>query len=937
MINRRVDKITSLIRFEIITCLLLWSCLLPNQACGQDHDGKTFTLVLRNVPLGQALEEWANLTEIDLVYSSELTSGKQVFCNGRNLHAEKLLGCLLENSGLDFVRSSSGTYIIIPRIEEAPEHGMLSGSVVDASTGEPLPYANILLADARTGTTTNDAGLFGFSSLVTGPHRIVVTYLGYETAVDSVWITPGSRERLEIELQPQEIHLAPVVIDGITQRLPSSELGLGILNSRDIERVLGSGTPDVARAASTLSGVSVQYPLADLHIQGGASGEHLVLLDGVPIRDPVNLGRHLGAFSPLAIKRLTVHKAGFSVEHGSHLSGVVSVDHNVEGQDSRRFALNADPLSANLKAQIDLPIPGIEKGSMMFALRRSMWDLYQDPGLTDMLQHWGAIDPLITSLWARENAGYTLSGLSRYSPDVSFLDAHGAIRIQLSPFRQLFASVYRAENYIGTELLTSGNSVSYSNNQSSLILTSDDYAWINDAAQISHTWLLDARSIVSFQLRGSRHMSRYTYHALNRLIDRPETLEQLNETGALFRSDLDASVGSNEINRVNEFALETELDRSLSSRHHLEIGLAAGHTSSRFNFGNRFITPFEFEGRTWDFSTFLKGEASLGIQTTIEPGIRLTYLPDRNTVYAEPRIAVRYDGSSRLSGGYALRVAGGLYRQFTNQFELTSYGSSSTIPSMLFWLPVDNSIAPPRSYHLTGEALFMPAPGWDVRLEAYFKEQSRLLTLDYATLLSDYATVRLPPKPVISKQSQFIDPARGRTAGGSIRITRTGALGTVTASYERSYSVRTYPGRFDGKMVPVPWNTPHKMGIDLQAKVHPSITLDVKWSGSWGRSWAFRRAYYDYLALQDIGVNFGPFDMSDPASHVLPSQHFLDAGVTFKYSAGFGNLQIRAHVANILDRKNVYDWSLENYYDQLSTIERTLAGRFPSLSIRFDF
>ncbi|MEE8501424.1 MAG: carboxypeptidase-like regulatory domain-containing protein, partial [Kiloniellales bacterium] len=300
-------------------------CLMGSRsAYGQTANDGAYTLVLRGVAMNQALEELVRLTQIDLVYNSDLVVGKHVYCAGRDLSAEALLRCVLARSGLDYVRSSAGTYILIEGLERPPRYGDLAGSIVDQVTGEPLPYANVLLADASAGTTTDKAGLFSFSSVLSGMHRLVVTYVGYEAAVDSVWVGAGDAKRLEIALRPKELTMVPIVINGLVQRLPSSELGTGTLASHQLEAFHGAGTPDVARGVSGLPGIAVHQPLADLHIQGGASGEHLTLLDGVPVRDPVSLGRHLSAFSPLALDRLTVHKAGFGAEHGSHLSGVIA-------------------------------------------------------------------------------------------------------------------------------------------------------------------------------------------------------------------------------------------------------------------------------------------------------------------------------------------------------------------------------------------------------------------------------------------------------------------------------------------------------------------------------------------------------------------------------------------------------------------------------------
>lgn len=209
-------------------------------------------------------------------------------------------------------------------MRQPPRRGHLAGVVVDKATGEPLPHANVLLADANTGTATNKAGFYSFSSLLSGPHRIVATYVGYETTVDSVWVPPGDSVQQRIALRPQSVAAAPVVVNSLQQRLPSRRLGKGVLPAGHLAQLGSIGVPDVARGTGSLLGVALQPPLADLHIQGGATGEHQTRLDGVPIRSPVTMGRLLGAFSPLALGRLTVYKAGFRTEQGSLTSGVVA-------------------------------------------------------------------------------------------------------------------------------------------------------------------------------------------------------------------------------------------------------------------------------------------------------------------------------------------------------------------------------------------------------------------------------------------------------------------------------------------------------------------------------------------------------------------------------------------------------------------------------------
>ncbi len=927
MTHRRPHRLL----FLLVLCLA--AAAIGGEVRAQQPEAPPYSLVVRGVPLQQALEALGRLTRIDLVYTSDLVEGKHTFCAGRRLSAEALLACVLSGSGLDYVRSSSGAYVLIEAVQEQPRFGYLSGSVVDGVTGAPLPFANVLLADAAAGTSANEAGLFSFAALLSGPHRVVVTYVGYETTVDSVWIAPGARERVVLSLSPREVAMPPIVVDGLEQRLPSTSLGRGELSPSAWAAAFSAATPDVVRAATTLIGVSAQQPLADLHIQGGAAGEHLTLLDGVPVRDPVSLGRHLGAFSPLALARIDIQKAGFGAAFGSHLSGAVALEQDVSGE--RRAAVSADPLSLNAMLQTRLRLPGGRHGAVMVAARRSAWDVYRDPGLSSLLRHWSAVDPLFASAWLGERVSRATLTAIGYEPRVAFSDVHAAARVHLSPFRVLHASAYRAGNHIAADL--SALNADSPADADQLFMTRDDYDWENWAGQVRHSWLLGARSIATLHVLGGLHASSYTYGGLRAPVPHALSAPARDRAADSLRA-LPAPPGSDERNRISEVSLKGVLEHSFTPRYHAEAGLEATHVDSRFRFDNPFVAALRHETATWNLAAYARAEIGLGLQTTIEPGLRLTYVPLRDALYAEPRLAVRYDRPQSRIGGYAVRLAGGVYRQFTNQFELTSAGSSAVFPSILFWLPLDGTLSPPRVYHLAAEALVTPATGWSASLEAYYKSQPRLLTLDYAGLASggdwespSYQTGAGQP------QSTFVAATSGRAYGGGVRLQRDGARGRLTASYSFTRAERRFPARFGGRLQPVPWNTPHRVLLDAEARFSGSFGAGLSGEGGWGRRWAYRRAYYDYLAVRPDPSGFGPHDLSDPARTVLPPYLRLDAGITYRRSVGAATLHLRAFVLNLLDRRNVYDQSLETSSSTTSAFPRLLPGRQPVVGVRVEY
>ena len=107
------------------------------------------------------------------------------------------------------------------RIELEPAAATVAGIVVDAETGRPLDYANLMAADAATiGAIAagGDAGglLVGTSSVLTlgagkfklelreNADHLWVTLNGYESAQIPLNIAPGEhREALVIRLQPE--------------------------------------------------------------------------------------------------------------------------------------------------------------------------------------------------------------------------------------------------------------------------------------------------------------------------------------------------------------------------------------------------------------------------------------------------------------------------------------------------------------------------------------------------------------------------------------------------------------------------------------------------------------------------------------------------------------------------------------------------------------
>ena len=899
----------------------------PNRSVAQASQNETYAVALRDVPLQTALQRLVARTGIDLAYSTSLVEGRRVYCRRRQAPAEALLQCILRGTGVDYLRTASGSYLLVESVETAAPTGRLAGTVVDAATGEPLPNANVLLADAGTGTATNEAGQFTVAPVLAGRHRLVVTYVGYATAIDSVRVPPNGRDTIRVTLHRTVLDTAPIVVDGLQQRLPSGQLGRATINPSELTELSGRGTPDVLRSAGRRIGVSLNRPLAEVNVQGGDSGEHVMLLDGAPVREPVSVGRLLGAFSPQALERLTVHKAGFGAAQGSYTAGVLEATHDLAREESPHAAASVDLLGANGRADVEWGRPNRNRGRALVAGRTSTWDLYRAPSLHALLDARTALDRPLTPAWTDQPVNGDGPLRQHTAPRVQFSDLHGALRQSLSPFQQVYVSGYYGHTRLETDVATAVPSADASDR---LLLSRDRYDWTNTVVQGRYEWMLSSRVTGTAQAWGSWH-DAHTFYGF-----RDSTLQN-SSGGSTPQFPARPGPHGGEGNEIGEWGARLAADVSVSPNTRLRAAVTPQRLRGQFRVRNRYLGVLSHETSAWQVGSYLEAETSPGLNLTATAGTRLTYVPARQTVYAEPRLALRYDRSSTSIGGLAVRLAGGLYRQYVMQSELSGTGPTSVVPSVQFWLPIDETTAPPRAVHAAGTLLLTPADPWTARLETYYKWQPRTLHVDYAGLVHSPTGDEPLPRQQFDDQSAFMAAGRGRAYGAALHLQRDGDRVSAGVSGEWSRTERRYPGRFDGRYVPAPWAQPLRLTTDLDVALTDGLRARAQWQGIWNQPWALRRAYYDYIALADGPDALPPFDLSRPGDQTLDPFSRLDLGLKGETKILGMTLEGQVSLINVLDRHNPFDWSLDPTGSQPTPVRRTLPGRrlFVLLGLRY--
>ena len=89
----------------------------------------------------------------------------------------------------------------------------ISGTIRDARTQEPLPFANLVILGTRLGSTTNIDGYFFVGNMSRDSIDIVVSYIGYQTYRTRLFFQDEPHEILHIYLLPKTIGLREVVVE----------------------------------------------------------------------------------------------------------------------------------------------------------------------------------------------------------------------------------------------------------------------------------------------------------------------------------------------------------------------------------------------------------------------------------------------------------------------------------------------------------------------------------------------------------------------------------------------------------------------------------------------------------------------------------------------------------------------------------------------------
>ena len=217
-----------------------------------------------------------------------------------------------------------------PHIYELPTDAHLFGDVVDARTGEHVPFATVVLLGTTYGTTTDATGHFLFKNLPLGDYTVEVRTVGYTTRRQQVCLHASGTQELRFEVEEEVVAMDQVVVSASrTERLKREAPSLvSVIDSELFDRVSAAS---LGAGLSYQPGVRVENTCQNcgfpqVRINGLDGRYSQILVDSHPLFSALTGVYGLEQIPANMIERVEVLRGGGSALYGSSaIGGTINV------------------------------------------------------------------------------------------------------------------------------------------------------------------------------------------------------------------------------------------------------------------------------------------------------------------------------------------------------------------------------------------------------------------------------------------------------------------------------------------------------------------------------------------------------------------------------------------------------------------------------------
>ncbi len=614
------------------------------------------------------------------------------------------------------------------------------GFIRDSQTGEPLPYANVILPDLNRGGVSNIEGYFVIGDLPVGTHTLIVSIIGYARHIQSIQLPLDMSLRLDIRLVPEIIEGQTIEVSAEREKFKELiSTSTVTLDRRSIEVAPSFVEADVFRALQLLPGVqSLNDFSSALYVRGSTPDQNLIMLDGITVYNPMHLGGIFSTFNTDAIKEAEFHAGGFPAQYGGRLGSILNIINREGNTEEITGTANISLISSKLLVEGPLPTgkSDLLKGSWMLAGRRTYFDVIANAG-------WKYLVKPNLSEYDQKNA-----------PDkvipYYFYDFQGKINLDIGSDHRLTWSSFYGDDVLAHKYESSYSSddddygygytpsdTYYSGSSQSIF----DWRWGNFTNSLTWRWLINPKLIARTFVASSRFR-----FAVNFDYDDASYYHNSIDT-----SNFVSSYSFDLFDRINDQSLESSLTWLPNEAHkvtggfqnkqvHFNLGMTIGVKETNNGMSESFLdTLMWMESKPTESALYIQDQWEMTPRLSFQTGLRFARYSLHDTSYFEPRLGAKYFLTEKLS----VKASVGRYHQFLT----VANPPDENLRFLDIWFGIPEDRLAPRSDHFIFGSEYLTDSDILFRVEAYHKSFDHLLTLKPTDLiaLDDEGNLRVDP------------------------------------------------------------------------------------------------------------------------------------------------------------------------------------------------
>lgn len=769
--------------------LIVWFLFLP---------AATFAnFSFENAPLKNVILSIQQETDYFFLYRESQIADISVTLNSSQDSIIEDLKLFLFDYDIDVIIDEDRNQVLLIKtqpVSQPTRVTSIKGQIIDAQTGERLPFATIswTLNNNLTGVSASQSGNFSIriDSQRSSIH-LSVSYIGYQTRSVTINLDDTNTiDDLTIRLTPEIMQGREILVTAFTGFQPSDTLLAGMI---DASRFSPLGESNSIRALQAHPSVSHGTALNNgINIRGSTPDGFLVLLDGMSIFNQSHLFGLLDSFNSDAIQASGYYFGVTPANIDTPTGGTLNLITKTGSLNDFKKQIGVSNTSINATVQGPLN----NRSSFLFSGRASYLDQLSWFNNSSLIQ-WG-LDVDRPNNSASSEVDFIGLVLQPGPISAHFYDIHAKIYYESRSNGRFIVSGYAGGDETSQiserRVRTAGNQGEFSFEE---VSTSND--WGNALLSLKYEQQLFDNFYSSTTAGFSFYQSDFVK---DDFVYSRISSDNGSETTTIFTYPFQNK------SSMNEFKVNQNIDFDF---YHLSGAVGTSWRFYRGQYGEAsFDRPSYFVSNDAHLAdTYLQINWDYNNIFQIQSGVRVHYYSPTQQVTASPGVKARLNVFDSISffGGYSVS------QQFLHRISI-----KNTTTSDVWVLSTENQPPANASQYVAGFEI-APSPIFYLKSEAYIKEYENLR---FHELNTEGLENTFSGSPWYFQNS-------GKARGIETTLRNRFNKVTITQTYSISEMIFNNEFLFDGQDFFADWDRTHSYNTVVETRIQNNISLFVSW------------------------------------------------------------------------------------------------------------